>query len=45
MPTGGSSREQATKIDLALDDRELPLDLIVVTPEQSAEIVTGLARS
>lgn len=34
MPVEGSSREQATEIDLALCDRELPLDLIVVTPEQ-----------
>ncbi len=34
MPVEGSSREQATEIDLALGDRELPLDLIVVTPEQ-----------
>jgi len=29
----GSRRRKANEIDLALADRELPLDLIVVTPE------------
>jgi len=30
----GSCREKANEIDLALADRSLPLDLIVVTPER-----------
>lgn len=34
MPVDGSIRRQATAIDRALSDRTLPLDLIVVTPEQ-----------
>jgi len=34
MPVTGSSREKANEIDLALGDRMLPMDLIVVTPEQ-----------
>jgi len=34
MPVEGSRRRKATEIDVALVDRELPLDLIVVTPEQ-----------
>lgn len=34
MPLEGSRRAQATAIDLALADRELPLDLVVVTPEE-----------
>ena len=34
MPVKGSVRRKAMEIDLALADRTLPLDLIVVTPEQ-----------
>ncbi len=34
MPVAGSLRYKAVEIDLALADRKLPLDLIVVTPEQ-----------
>jgi predicted nucleotidyltransferase len=34
MPIEGSQREKAREIDHALSDRTLPLDLIVVTPEQ-----------
>jgi len=34
MRVEGSRRKKATEIDLALADRELPLDLIVVTPEE-----------
>jgi len=34
MPVAGSKRRQATEIDMALSDRWLPLDLIVVTPEE-----------
>ena len=34
MPVATSSREQATEIDLALGDRALPLDVIVITPQQ-----------
>jgi len=34
MPVSGSRRETANAIDLALADRTLPMDLIVVTPEQ-----------
>ena len=34
MPVDGSKRRQATEIDMALSDRWLPLDLIVVTPEE-----------
>ncbi len=34
MPIAGSKRRQATEIDMALSDRWLPLDLIVVTPEE-----------
>jgi predicted nucleotidyltransferase len=30
----GSCREKANEIDLALADRTVPMDLIVVTPEQ-----------
>jgi len=36
MPVAGSKRRQATEIDIALADRWLPLDLIVVTPEEFA---------
>ncbi len=36
MPVEGSRREMANKIDLALADRTIPLDVIVVTPEQFA---------
>lgn len=34
MPVEGSRRKKANEIDLVLADRTLPLDLIVVTPEQ-----------
>ncbi|MFH1069174.1 MAG: nucleotidyltransferase domain-containing protein [Candidatus Glassbacteria bacterium] len=34
MKVQGSRRAKAMEIDYALADRELPLDLIVVTPEQ-----------
>lgn len=34
MPIPGSRRRQATAIDLALADRELSLDLVVITPEE-----------
>ncbi len=43
MPVVGSKRRQASEIDQALADRRLPLDLIVVTPEEFAAYkdVTG----
>ncbi|MBF0292765.1 MAG: nucleotidyltransferase domain-containing protein [Nitrospinae bacterium] len=34
MNVSGSRREMANRIDLALADRELPVDVIVMTPEQ-----------
>lgn len=34
MPVAGSKRTKAVEIDRALADRRLPLDLIVVTPEE-----------
>ncbi|MBI3333658.1 MAG: nucleotidyltransferase domain-containing protein, partial [Candidatus Omnitrophica bacterium] len=34
MRVQGSRRQKATEIDLSLADREMPLDLLVVTPEQ-----------
>ena len=34
MNVSGSRREMANQIDLALTDRELPVDVIVMTPEQ-----------
>ena len=34
MPVEGSRRRKANEIDLALADRRVPLDVIVVTPEQ-----------
>lgn len=34
MPVEGSKRRKATEIDGALADRRIPLDLIVVTPEE-----------
>ena len=34
MRVQGSRRRKATEIDLSLSDREVPLDLLVVTPEQ-----------
>ncbi len=34
MHVQGSRRKKATEIDLSLADREVPLDLLVVTPEQ-----------
>ena len=34
MPVDGSKRRQTTEIDMVLSDRWLPLDLIVVTPEE-----------
>ena len=33
----GSKRQKANEIDRALADREMPLDLILVTPEQFEE--------
>lgn len=33
MPVEGSKRQKATEIDVALADRTVPLDLIVVTPD------------
>ena len=33
MPVDGSKREQAVQIDLALEGIPIPIDLIVVTPE------------
>jgi predicted nucleotidyltransferase len=33
MPVEGSKRQKATEIDMALADRTIPLDLLVVTPE------------
>ncbi|MBX3329039.1 MAG: nucleotidyltransferase domain-containing protein [Nitrospira sp.] len=34
MPVKGSKRQKATEIDGTLADRTIPLDLIVVTPEE-----------
>ena len=34
MHVDGSRRQKANEIDMALADRTVPLDLIVVTPEQ-----------
>jgi len=34
LPVEGSRRKKANEIDLALADRVVPVDLIVVTPEQ-----------
>jgi predicted nucleotidyltransferase len=34
MPVEGSRRSKANEIDLVLADRVVPVDLIVVTPEQ-----------
>ena len=34
MEVSGSKRRQASEIDLALAERTLPLDLIVVTPQE-----------
>ena len=34
MPVEHSTRQKANEIDLALADRTVPLDVIVVTPEQ-----------
>lgn len=34
LPVQGSTRRKANEIDLALADRTVPLDVIVVTPEQ-----------
>ena len=34
MPAENSQRQKANEIDLALADRTVPMDLIVVTPEQ-----------
>jgi predicted nucleotidyltransferase len=34
MPVEGSRRGKANEIDLALADRTVPLDVIVVTPDQ-----------
>jgi len=34
MPVDGSKRQQAVQIDLALEGIPIPIDLIVVTPEE-----------
>ena len=34
MPVEGSRRKKTNEIDLTLADRLVPMDLIVVTPEQ-----------
>ncbi len=34
MPVEGSRRSKANEIDLELSDRTVPIDLIVVTPDQ-----------
>ena len=34
MPVDGSRRQKANEIDLLLADRTVPMDVIVVTPEQ-----------
>ncbi|MBM4027968.1 MAG: nucleotidyltransferase domain-containing protein [Planctomycetes bacterium] len=34
MPTNGSKRQQAVQIDLALEGIPIPIDLIVVAPEE-----------
>jgi predicted nucleotidyltransferase len=34
MDIHGSRRKQAVQIDIALADRDMPLDLVVVTPEE-----------
>jgi len=34
MPVENSQRQKANEIDLALSDRTMPMDVIVVTPEQ-----------
>ncbi len=34
MPVAGSKRQQAVQIDLALEGIALPIDLVVVTPEE-----------
>jgi predicted nucleotidyltransferase len=47
MRVDGSRREKATEIDRALSDRVLPLDLIVVTPEQferSRDLIGSIVR-
>ena len=47
MRVAGSCRQMANEIDLALSDRALPLDLVVVTPEQfsrQSELVGTLVR-
>ena len=34
MPANGSKRQQAVQIDLALEGIPIPIDLVVVTPEE-----------
>jgi predicted nucleotidyltransferase len=34
MPVDGSKRQQAVQIDLALEGIAIPIDLVVVTPEE-----------
>jgi predicted nucleotidyltransferase len=34
MPVDGSKRQQAVQIDLALEGIPIPIDLVVVTPEE-----------
>lgn len=43
MPVNGSKRQQAVQIDLALEGIPIPIDLVVVTPEevQKYRDVTG----
>jgi predicted nucleotidyltransferase len=37
MPVNGSKRRQAVQIDLALEGIPIPIDLVVVTPEEVEE--------
>ncbi len=37
MPVNGSKRQQAVQMDLALEGIPIPIDLIVVTPEEVEE--------
>ena len=37
MPAQGSCRSKANEIDLTLSDRTVPMDLIVITPNQYEE--------
>lgn len=47
MPVEGSKRKQAIAIDVALSDRAVPLDLIVVTPgefERCKDVIGSVIR-